>query len=426
MPPERSGSGGRFAGAGELLDAVLCDIGVEDALDDGSVAVRELVEGLELFEEFSVGDARSRETWTVMTVRPHFVAPLRLLAAFLVLVVAFASGVGVVEAQNGVAVVNVETPVVVGADRRVAAGQVGSDTVLFDDGALGCCVVPNRLIVDSNAVYGRPGTIGALRPGEVSVVTRSTPADLANDAASGKFKPPGFLNESLRACVGDLAYCAGGLVGGVLVGGARVAFGPPVSTVSGLGRVASGVTGGVRGVVSRVAGTVGRASVAARPRVAGVGRALSGPPAKPGTTVLGSGIPLRPTGTSARHLPDAPQTTRPLAEIGPAGNPGAFPPLSASTQQLQHTFKHADDFGVTGNWNKTNGQALQDALDSHVGAPGTRPFSGTYRGDPVVHHLDPQTRLNVIQTPSGELVSGWRLSPDQLRHVLENGKLGGG
>lgn len=44
----------------------------------------------------------------------------------------------------------------------------------------------------------------------------------------------------------------------------------------------------------------------------------------------------------------------------------------------------------------------------------------------MINNLDASTGLNVIQTPSGELVSGWRLSADQLRHVLENGKLGGG
>lgn len=40
--------------------------------------------------------------------------------------------------------------------------------------------------------------------------------------------------------------------------------------------------------------------------------------------------------------------------LGPVGNPGAFPGLSTTTSKLQHAFKHADDFGVTGNWNKAN------------------------------------------------------------------------
>lgn len=100
--------------------------------------------------------------------------------------------------------------------------------------------------------------------------------------------------------------------------------------------------------------------------------------------------------------------------------------MSTSASKLQHTFKHAEDFGVPGNWNKSNGQALQDALEGHIAAPGTSRFPGTYRGDSVIHNLDPVTGLNVIQTPSGQLVSGWRLNADQLRHVLENGKLGGG
>ncbi|MCP4080714.1 MAG: hypothetical protein GY743_10735 [Planctomycetaceae bacterium] len=100
--------------------------------------------------------------------------------------------------------------------------------------------------------------------------------------------------------------------------------------------------------------------------------------------------------------------------------------MSAPTPRLQHAFKHADDFGVSGNWNNANGQTFRNALETHIDAPGTSPYPGTYRGQSVVHHLDPQTGLNVIVSQSGELVSGWQLSADQLRHVLANGKLGGG
>lgn len=53
----------------------------------------------------------------------------------------------------------------------------------------------NNVIVDTNAVYNRPGTLGALRPGETPVMTRTTVGELANNAASGRLKPPGFANE---------------------------------------------------------------------------------------------------------------------------------------------------------------------------------------------------------------------------------------
>lgn len=53
----------------------------------------------------------------------------------------------------------------------------------------------NNVIVDTNAVYNRPGTLGALQPGETPVMTRTTVGELANNAASGRLKPPGFANE---------------------------------------------------------------------------------------------------------------------------------------------------------------------------------------------------------------------------------------
>lgn len=53
----------------------------------------------------------------------------------------------------------------------------------------------NNVIVDTNAVYNRPGTLGALQPGETPVMTRTTVGELANNAASGRLKPPRFANE---------------------------------------------------------------------------------------------------------------------------------------------------------------------------------------------------------------------------------------
>ena len=64
--------------------------------------------------------------------------------------------------------------------------------------------------------------------------------------------------------------------------------------------------------------------------------------------------------------------SRAIAEIGPAGNAGAFPDLGASTSSLQHTFSnHAADFGFTGNWSKATGSIFEKALADHVGAEST-------------------------------------------------------
>jgi hypothetical protein len=100
--------------------------------------------------------------------------------------------------------------------------------------------------------------------------------------------------------------------------------------------------------------------------------------------------------------------------------------LGFARSQLQHGLKHAKDFGVTGNANNKTLSEFRSALQSHVDADGTHAIPGTYRGNPVTHYVDPSTGLNVIRDSSGNFLSGWKLSPHQLNHVLTTGKLGGG
>jgi hypothetical protein len=115
----------------------------------------------------------------------------------------------------------------------------------------------------------------------------------------------------------------------------------------------------------------------------------------------------------------------------PSGKgPGLAKPLFSCVnfdlKQLQTKFKHAGDFGVPGNYNKVNAEKFRQALEAHVTSPNTQVISGTYRGVPVQHYFDPTTGLNVIADTSGEFISGWKLSPDQIRHVTTTGNLGGG
>jgi hypothetical protein len=95
-------------------------------------------------------------------------------------------------------------------------------------------------------------------------------------------------------------------------------------------------------------------------------------------------------------------------------------------QNLQHAFKHAKDFGITSNWSKAAGEAFRKALEAHVRDPGTLVRNGWYHGQRVTHFFNPRTGLNVIRDLNGNVVSGWRLSPGQLWHLLRTGKLGGG
>jgi hypothetical protein len=99
--------------------------------------------------------------------------------------------------------------------------------------------------------------------------------------------------------------------------------------------------------------------------------------------------------------------------------------LRTSTQQLQRKFKHAADFGIQGNYNAANGAAFRSAINQHINSSGVQVIQGTYRGVPVTHYVNPQTGLNVMSNSAGEFLSGWKLSPQQLQHVLTTGNLGG-
>lgn len=100
--------------------------------------------------------------------------------------------------------------------------------------------------------------------------------------------------------------------------------------------------------------------------------------------------------------------------------------INISPRTLQKKFKHARDFGVNGNYNPTNATKFQEAIQRHVADKGTKVIQGTYRGDPVRHFVNPTTGLNVVKDASGNFVSGWKLSVEQLKNVISHGKLGGG
>jgi len=97
--------------------------------------------------------------------------------------------------------------------------------------------------------------------------------------------------------------------------------------------------------------------------------------------------------------------------------------LNISDKQLQKKFKHAEDFGVKGAYNKTNAGKFKDAVNAHVNSDKTSVINGTYRGNPATFYLDKSTGLNVIKDSSGSFVSGWKLGSGQLKNVLTKGAL---
>ncbi len=97
--------------------------------------------------------------------------------------------------------------------------------------------------------------------------------------------------------------------------------------------------------------------------------------------------------------------------------------LNTTLRQLQAKFKHASDFGVTGNWNKAAAGRFSSAINQHINSSGVKAINGTYHGQPAIHYLNPETGINVISRPNGQFWSGWKLNPEQLRNVLEHGGL---
>jgi hypothetical protein len=92
-------------------------------------------------------------------------------------------------------------------------------------------------------------------------------------------------------------------------------------------------------------------------------------------------------------------------------------------QQIQKKFKHADDFGVNGNWSSQNKKEFEQALEDHVQDPDTVSISGTYRGKQVVHLYNTRTKNNMIVSESGEFISAWKLSKDQQTYLTTSGDL---
>ncbi|MBW3518755.1 colicin D domain-containing protein [Flavobacterium sp. NKUCC04_CG] len=97
--------------------------------------------------------------------------------------------------------------------------------------------------------------------------------------------------------------------------------------------------------------------------------------------------------------------------------------LLNTSKQLQAKFKHAGDFGVIGNYNKANAGKFSSAINQHINSAGVQTIQGTYRGQSVIHYVNPNTGLNVISSPTGQFMSGWKLNPAQLQNVLKHGGL---
>jgi hypothetical protein len=70
--------------------------------------------------------------------------------------------------------------------------------------------------------------------------------------------------------------------------------------------------------------------------------------------------------------------------------------------------------------------ALERAVSEQVRDPSTIHIARTYRGNLAVLNYHPSTGTVLLQSPTGEFISGWRVSEAQATNILNQGKLGRG
>jgi len=95
--------------------------------------------------------------------------------------------------------------------------------------------------------------------------------------------------------------------------------------------------------------------------------------------------------------------------------------FSFSSGALQKIFsKHASDFGLSGNWSPTRGYDVMRAVYAHMRDPATRGILAGYRGAPHYHYLNAVTGLNVVVSPTGRYVTGYRLGIQNGRDQFDD------
>ncbi len=113
-----------------------------------------------------------------------------------------------------------------------------------------------------------------------------------------------------------------------------------------------------------------------------------------------------------------------LGAIGRISGAGSFPDLIAPRLALERKFKHARDFGVTARRGREGFEEFEGALRSFLNKPMVTRIHGVYRGQEVILSYERESMLVVVQTPAGEFISGWRMTPVQFQYVTQRGVLG--
>ncbi len=109
-----------------------------------------------------------------------------------------------------------------------------------------------------------------------------------------------------------------------------------------------------------------------------------------------------------------------------SGEADGFPNFVATTNQLEKKFLHARPFGIAVAKGREGFHVFRAVLADFVEQPTTTRIFGEYRRQRAILNYDVESRLVVVQTPSGGFWTAFRMTEAQIRHVVEKGSLGGG
>lgn len=138
------------------------------------------------------------------------------------------------------------------------------------------------------------------------------------------------------------------------------------------------------------------------------------------------GDPIAPCPPIASQAPSIPVPSDEGPQLGPGVKLAEETPLTTTRAQIEAKFKHAQDFGVTEPRGKAGFDAYEESVSEQVKDPATMHIAGTYRGNPAILNYNPSTGTVVVQSPTGEFISAWRVSQAQATNIVNHGKLGGG
>jgi len=114
-----------------------------------------------------------------------------------------------------------------------------------------------------------------------------------------------------------------------------------------------------------------------------------------------------------------PDTLRKMDELGEVDLPDT---------QIDRKYKHADDFGVSGNKNPENKERFKEAIAEHAVDPDTEVIEGEYNrleGDQSVTHIYNSRTGNNVIVNDGEFLTGFKLNSGQRTNIENDGVIGG-